>query len=167
MDDLGSEKLPNALADIRKTEQPGRRGGAFCYAGTVYACFAEIQTLVSEGFTLTTICKYLEKKKILPVGSDTRSFCRAYRRECSRRERPTRQKKTKVREVSVKNDNATKLTETTESKQEPDMTGKQTPPPVEPRGGLRLNPDNTFKIEPLGPDDLPDFENLTRRRNEA
>jgi hypothetical protein len=162
---MSSEKLPGALADIRETEQPGRRGGAFYYARSVYACFAEIQGLVSEGFTLTTICKYLEGKGVLPAGADARSFCRAYRRERSRRERPVRQKKTKTREVSVKNDSMTKFTETTSTKQEPGTTGKQTPLPIEPRGGLRLNPDNTFEIEPIDPDDLPDFENLTKRRN--
>jgi hypothetical protein len=170
MDDLGNENLPGALADIRKMERPGRRGGAFCYAGAVYACFADIQALVSEGFTLTTICKFLEKKGLLPTGADTRSFCRAYRRERSRRERPAMRKKTKAKEVSVKNDSAAKLTETTGAKQESGMTGmtgKQTPPPAEPRGGLRLNPDNTFKIEPIDLGDLPDFENLTKRRNEA
>jgi hypothetical protein len=168
MDDLGNEKLPGALADIRETERPGRRGGSFCYAGAVYACFAEIQALVSEGFTLTTICRFLEKKGGLPAGADTRSFCRAYRRERSRRERYIRQKKTKTREAPVKNDNMAKLTLTdmTEVKQEQGMTDK-TPPPVEPRGGFRLNPDNTFKIEPIDPDDLPDFENLTKRRNGA
>jgi hypothetical protein len=165
MGDLGGEKLPGALADIRETERPGRRGGAFCYAGAVYACFTEIQALVSEGFTLSTICKYLEKKGVLPVGADTRSFCRAYRRERLRGERPAKQKKAKAREVSVKNDNSAKLTEATGAKQEPGMTGKQAPSAVEPRGGLRLSPDNTFKIEPIDIDDLPDFENLTKRRN--
>jgi hypothetical protein len=164
VDDWGNEKLLGALADIRETERPGRRGDAFCYASAVYACFTEIQGLVSEGFTLTTICRFLEKKCILPAGADARSFCRAYRRERSRRERPIRQKKTKVREVS-KNDDTTKLTETTGAKHEPSMTGKRTPPLVEPGGGLRLNPDNTFKIETVDLDDLPDFENLTKRRN--
>jgi hypothetical protein len=59
----------------------------------------------------------------------------------------------------------TKFTETTGAKQEAGMTSKQTTPTVESRGGLRLNPDNTFEIEPIDPDDLPDFENLTKRRN--
>jgi hypothetical protein len=165
MDDLGGEKLPGALADIRETERPGRRGGVFYYAGAVYACFAEIQGLISEGFTLTTICRFLEKKGVLPVGADTRSFCRAYRRERSRRERPVMRKKTKVKEASVKNDGAAKLTEATGAKQEPGMAGKQTPPEVKSMGGLRLSPDNTFKIKPVDLDDLPDFENLTKRRN--
>jgi hypothetical protein len=80
------------------------------------------------------------------------------------RERLAKQKKTKTREVSVRNDGTVKLTETTGAEQEPGMTCKQTTPTVESRGVSRLNPDNTFKIEPIDPDDLPDFENLTRRR---
>ena len=160
------EKLPGMLAGIRETELPGRRGGAPHYARTVYACFAEIQNLTAEGFTLSTICKFLERKGVLPQGADTRGFCRAYRREVERRERPVRSKRAKAKEVSVRNDNAAKLTEATGAKREPAMIGKQTPPPVEPKGGLRLNPDNTFKIEPIDPGDLPDYESLTKRRKE-
>jgi hypothetical protein len=61
----------------------------------------------------------------------------------------------------------TKFTASTGAKQESGMTGKQTAAVVESRGGLRLNPDNTFEIEPFDPDDLPDFGNLTKRRNGA
>jgi hypothetical protein len=43
----------------------------------------------------------------------------------------------------------------------------KTRPTVEPGSGARINPDNTFKIEPVDLDDLPDFGNLTRRRNEG
>ena len=160
------EKLPGVLADIRQTELPGRKGSVFHYARTVYACFADVQNLIAEGFTLATICKYLEKKGALPSGADTRSFCRAYRREKIRRERSVRQKKTTVKEVSVKNDNVAKLTEATGAKREPAMTDKHTQPPVEPKDGLRLNSDNTFKIEPIDFDDLPDFKSLTKRRKE-
>jgi DNA-binding transcriptional MerR regulator len=169
MDDENREnlgKLPGVLAGIRETELPGRKGGVFHYARTVYACFAEIQSLTAEGFTLSTICKFLERKGVLPPEADIRSFCRAYRREKTRRERSVRQKKAKVKEVSVKNDSAAKLMEATGAKREPAMTDKQTPHPVKPKGGLRLNPDNTFKIEPINPDDLPNFENLTKRRKE-
>jgi hypothetical protein len=166
MDDESREKLSGLLAGIRETELPGRRGGAFHYAKTVYACFAEIQSLTAEGFTLSTICKFLEKKGVLPQGADARGFCRAYRREKTRRECSARRKKTKVREVSVKNSYTAKLTEVTEAEQEPGMTGKQAPSPVGHRGGLRINPDNTFKIEPINPDDLPDYENLTKRKKE-
>jgi hypothetical protein len=38
---------------------------------------------------------------------------------------------------------------------------------AEPKSGPRINPDNTFRIEPVDFGDLPDFENLTRRRNEG
>jgi hypothetical protein len=163
MVDLNDAKLPSALADIRETEQPGRRGGAFCYARAVYACFTEIQGLVSEGFTLATICRFLEKKGVLPVGADTRGFCGAYRRENSRRERSARPKKTKAKEV--KNDGAAKLNGTTGTEREPDTPAKQTIPPVKPRGGVLVNPDNTFEIRLINRDLLPAFEDLTKRRN--
>jgi hypothetical protein len=166
MDEWSREKLPDMLADIRETELPGRRGGASHYARTVCACFAEIQGLIAEGFTLSTICKFLEKKGVLPPGADVRSFCRAFNRERSRRERPAKRKRAKTKEESVKNDNAANMMGATAAKQEPGMTGKQTPHVTEPKGGLWLNSDNTFKIEPIDLGDLPDFENLTKRRKE-
>jgi DNA-binding transcriptional MerR regulator len=68
------------LEELRETETPGRRGGEFIYARAVYAYFREIEELKAEGFTLATICRFLEKREILPAGSDPRSFCRAFRR---------------------------------------------------------------------------------------
>jgi hypothetical protein len=161
------EKLPGMLADIRETELPGRRGGVFHYARTAYACFADIQNLIAEGFTLSTICKFLEKKGALPSGADTRSFCRAFNREKARKERSAKRKKTNVKEVSAKNDNAAKLTETSGVKRETGASAMKTQSPAEPKGGPRINPDNTFKIEPVDLEGLPDFENLTKRRSEV
>jgi hypothetical protein len=165
MDEWSREKLPDILADIRETELPGGRGVASHYARTVYSCFAEIQCLIAEGFTLSTICKYLEKKEVLPPGADNRSFCRAFSRERSRRERFVKQrKKGKIKEESANNDNAAKMMDINAAKQEPGMAGKQTLPVTEPKVGLRLNSDNTFKIEQIDLSYLPDFENLTKRR---
>jgi hypothetical protein len=167
MDEWSREKLPDMLADIRETELPGRRGGASHYAGAVRACFAEIQGLIGEGFTLFTICKYLEKKGVLPPGADARSFCRAFGRERSRRERPTKWKKAKIKEKSVKNDNTAKMMDATAAKQEPGLSPQQCQSPIKSGARLQINPDNTFKIEPIDLDDLPDFENLTKRRDGA
>jgi hypothetical protein len=166
MDEWSREKLPDMLADIRETELPGRRDGTSHYARTVRACFAEIQGLIAEGFTLSMICKFLEKKGVLPPGADNRSFCRAFNRERSRRERFVKQrKKGKIKEESVKSDNEANLRNASAAKQESGMTREQTPSEAESKGGLRLNSDNTFKIEPVDLGDLPDFENLTKRRN--
>jgi hypothetical protein len=129
----------------------------------VYACFAEIQSLISEGFTLATICGFLKKKGVLPTMADPRSFCRAYRRECSRREQSAKQKKMKAK-GAVKNDGTVKLTESAVTKTEAGLsTPQQCKAPVKPAGVSRLEPGNKFKIEPLNLDDLPDFKSLTKR----
>jgi hypothetical protein len=161
------EKLPGVLADIRETELPGRRGGVFHYARTAYACFADIQNLIAEGFTLSTICKFLEKKGALPPRADIRSFCRAFNREKARRERSVKRKKMNVKEVSAKDDNAAKFAEVIGAKRETGAPVMKTQSPVEPRCGPRINSDNTFKIEPVDCEGLPDFENLTKRRSEV
>jgi hypothetical protein len=61
MDGICSKPL-GILAGIRDSESPGRRGGGFHYARAIYAYFTEIQELKAEGFTMATICKFLEKK---------------------------------------------------------------------------------------------------------
>jgi hypothetical protein len=167
MDDWSHEKLQGILAGIRETESPGRSGGGFSYARTVYACFAEIQNLTAEGFTLATICKFLETKGALPRGADRRSFCRAFRKERARRERPVKRKKSSVKEASVKDDDAARLTETSGDTREMEVPVMKKQSPIEHGSGPRINPDNTFRIEPVDIEDLPDFENLTRRRNEG
>ena len=71
--------------DIKATETPGKSGVGFFYAQAIYGCFSDIERLKTEGFTLTTICKFLEKKGVLPTGSDPRSFRQAFHREAERR----------------------------------------------------------------------------------
>ncbi|MDR1581006.1 MAG: hypothetical protein LBS35_11665 [Synergistaceae bacterium] len=163
MDGLGNEKLQGSLAGIRETELPGRRGGVSHYARAVYACFDDIQALISEGFTLSTICSFLEKKGVPPAAADPRSFCRAYRRECSRREQSAKQKKAKAKEVA-KHDSAVKLAESSAAKAEQGLSPPQYQAPVISAGATRLEPGNKFKIEPINLGDLPDFESLTKRR---
>lgn len=148
------------LEEIRETEIPGKRGGEFVYAQAVYGCFSEIEKLKAEGFTLTTICRFLEKKEMLPAGSDPRSFCRAFRR----RREALRRKQAALKEGNI--GGATKRTmkpkenspkgeiSETSAKQEPEVSFA----PVKPKSrkpGLQINPDNTFEITPLDPEDLP------------
>jgi DNA-binding transcriptional MerR regulator len=135
------------FADIREMESPGRQNATAIYAQTMYAHFEEIQKLRAEGFTLATICKFLEKKGLLPAGCDIHSFRRAFRRETDRRKR-TEKGKTKVYE-SMKN-NAAQHT-TMNARREPD------PAPEKFKAGLQVNPDNTFRIRPIDRDDLPDI----------
>ena len=148
------------LEDIRATETPGKRGGEFFYAQMIYGYFDEIEKLKGEGFTLTTICKFLEKKGALPEKSDPRSFRRAFRREAARRQRAI------SKEVKV-NDTAKKEVKGGENIPRRDVSEagvKQKPEiPFTPakskssRGRLQINPDNTFNITPIDPDDLPDI----------
>ena len=142
------------LDDIRATETPGKRGGEFFYAQVIYGYFDEIEKLKAEGFTMTTICKFLEKKGALPTNSDPRSFRRGFRREAARRQRTT------SREVNVsgtaKKGIKPRISEAS-VKQRAEI-------PVIPtkakndRSGLQVNPDNTFTIAPIDPDDLPDMQ---------
>jgi hypothetical protein len=147
------------LDEIRAMENPGKRGGEFVYAQVIYACFSEIQKLKAEGFTLTTICKFLERKGTLPAGSDPRSFCRAFRRENIRRKqvaskegniRHTAKEIVKTKENALKHEISG-----TSAKQEPEIPFVPAKPKMNP--GVQMNPDNTFKIAPIDPDDLPDI----------
>ena len=143
--------------EIRATEMPGKRGGDFFYAQAIYGYFDEIEKLRAEGFTLTTICKFLEKKGMLPTDSDPRSFRRAFRRESVRRQRSTSmevkvQKRMKVKETISKREF---LDVSMKPKQEIAVTPAK---PKKSSSGPQINPDNTFKIAPIDPDDLPDMQ---------
>jgi hypothetical protein len=147
------------LDGIRETETPGKRGGEFFYAQAIYGCFDEIEELKAEGFTLTTICKYLERKEVLPTGSDPRSFCRAFRREAARR----KQAVPKERDISDTTKKALKSKENAPKREISGTSAQQRPEasftPAKPKSGkpgVQINPDNTFKIAPIDPDDLPD-----------
>jgi hypothetical protein len=72
-----------------------------------------------------------------------------------------------VKEVSMRDDDAAELTKMPGPKRETGAPAMKTRSAVELGIGPRINPDNTFRIEPVDPDDLPDFENLTRRRSEG
>ena len=150
----------NLLEEIRTTETPGKRGGEFLYAQAVYSCFSDIEILKAEGFTLATICKYLEKREILPKNSDPHSFCRAFRREIKRRQRA------ELKEVNT--DDTTKRNINTEEnfqKRDVSKISEQKKPEIpfiparakNGKAGLHVNPDNTFKMPPKDLDDMPDI----------
>lgn len=153
------KKRLDILADIRKTASPGRRGGNSPYAQAMYDYYAEIVELQSEGFTMATICKYLESKSALPNGADEHSFRRAFRREADRRKRTRKHKETRRKDAPE-----TKMpTNTTSASAAPAIKANlfpQVTAPIKPVAGLRVNPDNTFAIRPIDPDDLPDIETM-------
>jgi DNA-binding transcriptional MerR regulator len=154
------------LEGIRETETPGKRGSEFVYAQAVYGCFGEIEELKAEGFTLATICKYLESKGVLPAGSDPRSFCRAFRRrrEAARREQATLKERNKEMNISDTTKKTVTSKENTSKREISEASVRQEPKvsfvPAKPKSGkpgLQINPDNTFNIAPIDPDDLPDI----------
>ena len=153
------EKRLDILGDIRKTESPGRKGGAFPYAKTIYGYYAEIQELSDEGFSLATICSYFQKKGILPGDADVHSFRRAFRREVARRKKVTKTKEARKKNVPEKKELVQKtpvapnVVPKADTEVQPIASAKFTQ-------GLKVNPDNTFEIRPVDPDDLPDIENI-------
>ena len=149
--------------DIKATETPGKSGGEFFYAQAIYSYFSDIEKLKAEGFTLTTICKFLEKKGVLPISSDPRSFRRAFRREAERRKQVIA-KEENVHDTSTKGmklkENAPKHefsgVSANEVKREPGNSVISVKL-KNSKSGPQINPDNTFKIAPVDPDDLPDI----------
>jgi DNA-binding transcriptional MerR regulator len=74
------------FSDIHTMKIPGRRSVTSGYAQIIYLHFDEILRLHSVvGFSLATICEYLEEKGKLPVNADAHAFRRAFSREVSRR----------------------------------------------------------------------------------
>ena len=153
----------NLFDDIKATEIPGNSGGEFFYAQAIYSYFSDIEKLKAEGFTLTTICKYLEKKGVLPTNSTPRSFRRAFRREVERRKQVIAKEKN-IHDTSTKGmklkENAPKHefseVSANKAKREPENTVISVKL-KDSKAGSQINPDYTFKIAPVDPDDLPDI----------
>ena len=109
---------------------------------------------------MTTICKFLEKKEILPINSAPHSFRRAFRREIARR------KQTLLKEENI-NNTTKKIIKTGDNISKHKVSRKNEKQeleiPITPaktksgKTGLQINPDNTFRIMPVDPDDLPDI----------
>lgn len=158
-----NEERLNILVDIREMESPGRRGCVSPYAQVIYGYYTEIQELLDDGFTMATVCSYFEKKGVLPDNADKHSFRRALRRETARRKKARKPKNLGNKNASEQKEIATTLTKepeaftprvTSDLRELQRVQGKSAK-------GLEVNPDNTFAIRPIDPDDLPDFDKLT------
>jgi len=152
------------LDDIKLTETPGKHGGEFSYAQAIYAYFDEIEKLKSEGFTLATICKFLEKKEVLPINANPYSLRRAFRRELNRRKQAVSKEEsvhdTAKKDMKLKRNAPQRepsRASATEIKQEAENMTISVKP-KNSKAGPQVNPDNTFKIAPVDPDDLPDVQ---------
>lgn len=163
MQEEKSENKPNLLADIRAEESPGRRSYTFFYAQAICIHFIEVQELRAEGFSMATICRFLEKKGALPVGADPHSFCRAYSREDVRRKRATKYKEQeRTNGRSEKKNEAAGIAAISGDERKPSLPTSPLPGASKSKTGVQINPDNTFRIEPIDPDDLPEIENIKR-----
>jgi DNA-binding transcriptional MerR regulator len=141
------ESETNVREEARKNHVPGRAGEFphARYARAAYLYFDEILELRADGFSLATVCKVLEARGVLPEGADRRSFCRAVRKESARRERAERLRMGDTGRRAEKRERT-----------EP-STARSSIDCGESGAGLRINPDNTFTIRPIDPDDLPDI----------
>jgi hypothetical protein len=127
------EGMRKALEKIRAS--PG--GRAVSFAKIAGAVFEEIESLRSERFKLTDICKALEAGGYLPEGSNPGALSKALCRE--RKKRVSRSPGTR----GVKKQGAGEVYTPEYS------AGGVTAP--------RLRPDNTFDIEPIDLDGLPEL----------
>jgi hypothetical protein len=159
VESVESGNLKSILEEVRKTETPGKRG-VFAYAGAIYRYFEDIRELKAEGFSLVTICKFLAEKGILPINYDTHSFRRAFQREAARRRR-VENSKGGVRRAAIKNvstGNAAKREIPAIGAEQEPRDSSIPPEPLAGKAGVQINPDNTFTIRPIDPDDLPDIK---------
>ena len=162
MDEEKSDKRLDILTEIRETEMPGRGGAASPYAQIIYEYYAEIEELVGEGFAMVAICRYFQKKGVLASDADVHSFRRAFRRENLRRKRAGKSNESKRKSSSEKKEAVKQQEEKShvpKAKEQKEIPVPQ--PTAKASTALQVNPDNTFAIRPIDPDDLPDFDKLT------
>jgi hypothetical protein len=137
--------IRKALEKIRASPEGGRAVPFAKIAGSV---FDEIEYLRSERFKLIDICKALEAGGYLPEGANPDSLGKAMCRE--------RQKRSllKTAALGVKKQ-AAGVSQDGARQKKPDYIA-----PGYPSGGAtvpRLRPDNTFDIEPIDLDGLPEL----------
>jgi hypothetical protein len=141
--------MRKALEKIRAS--PGG-GGAAPFAQIAGAVFDEIESLRAERFKLIDICEALGAEGYLPEGANPDSLGKALRRERKKRSlRQTLAEGVKKQAVGVSQG------------ERPQNGARQKAAacntPEYPPGGVigpQLRPDNTFDIEPIDPDGLPE-----------
>jgi DNA-binding transcriptional MerR regulator len=155
--------------ETRKNHAPGR-AGEFPYARAAYSYFDEILELRADGFSLATVRKVLEARGVLPEGADRRSFCRAVRHESARRARAEMSRRKGAASGEEPRNEEARGYAAGRERTAPPGAAVAYPDGPESGAGLRINPDNTFTIKPIDPDDLPDNqqrgEKQLRRQDE-
>jgi hypothetical protein len=172
-----AEKVKRAVEWI-KTQTPPDSGN-FCrkYAETARAAFDEIKALREEGIGLLAIAKGFESEGMLPQNPDPSTLGRALKREERKRARMASAKwaPNAGNEMESGSDATKPLAakllpcgsaqkgvkrELFSPELENGKGSKTLSIPAKTgihKTGLQINPDNTFTIRPIDPDDLPDI----------
>jgi hypothetical protein len=158
-----TEKVKRAVEWIKVRVSPDNGNSRRQYAETVHSAFDEIKALRAERIGLSVIAKGFESEGMLPKNPDPNTLGRALKRE--ERRRAARQasnygnaakKGPDIRKPFVRE--AAQI----DTKREPfparSEDGKEIQiRTVSGKAGLQINPDNTFSIRPIDPDDLPEI----------
>ena len=163
-----TEKVKRAVEWIKARVSPSNGNSRRKYAETVHAAFDEIKALREERVGLSMIAKGFESEGMLPRNPDPNALGRALKRE--ERRRTARQASNTGNEMKSELDTAKRLPRESAqmvTKREPFSAGLGNGKENQIRAvsgktslhktGLQINPDNTFTIRPIDPDDLPEI----------
>ena len=164
-------EIMRAVEHIRARASPVRNNILFSYARTAHTSFEEVEALRLEGYSFITISQEFAVRGLLPQDADPYSFSRAFRREAAKRQRLYGSKDAKKETQSAGNDTRETVAKPAKNDSKPDVKQPQRQEksndfPASPatvkekksfRAGLQVNPDNTFVIRPIDPNDLPEI----------
>jgi hypothetical protein len=146
--------LNEAFDAVRKRVAIKRRKNV-SYSLIARVGYEKIQKLKKDGFSYDIICEVFVENRLLPDSANPKSLCVAFLREKKRRERKA---------MSAPNDQDTKENRPGVQAKFPQRATLSSGVPAKPqvvamtatgRTGVEINPDNTFKIRPIDPEDLP------------
>jgi hypothetical protein len=163
-----TEKVKRAVEWVKARASPGIRDPDRKYAETAYAAFDEINALREERNGLALIAEGFAAVGMLPQDPDPSALGRALKREEARRERiKTRKQVSNASGTAEINLGANPsgggaaespaILKRLQCREDVEIMKIPTAPVSE---GLQLNPDNTFVIRPIDPNDLPDIRNI-------
>jgi hypothetical protein len=158
-----TEKVKRAVEWIKARVSTDNGNSRRQYAGTVHSAFDEIKALREERIGLSVIAKGFESEGMLPPNPDPNALGRALKREERRRaarqasncgnaaEKGSNIRKPFVRESAQIDTRRELFSAASEDGKEIQIRA------ASGKAGLQINPDNTFTIRPIDPDDLPEI----------
>lgn len=147
------------VMEILREETPlGRH--ANIYIALVRERFDTIRLMREKKFNFVQICRAFVNARLLPEDADARYLRQAFKRELGKREKKgssaaliNANLKQIPRQLAAKPEKSAHIRKMEEI--QPVSTVPNDRKYVRP--GLQVNPDNTFVIRPIDPDDLPDI----------